>query len=299
MGVSDRRPGVVADLRLVRANGSATGFDHLEELSNQSEPTAWSRRFSRLDYRLPEYTVRLLRHVLDLLGDQSNVIVDVGSSYGFNSALLNHGLTLADLYSHYRRDHRADPAGWITADRQFFSDSRRPNTVPVIGVGLSVPALDYGVSVGLLTNGIVSDLEHDVLEPAEASLLSTSTVVCISAGTAPVGQRTFLTLVGAATKRPVIAGFFLRWVDVRPIAQTLAIAGYEFTADFESVYPQRRFASAADRRTVMDGLQQLGFPPTATELSGYQGAIPFIAVPSSMPQRHVLTGALQALTTLV
>jgi hypothetical protein len=297
--VSNRRSGALADLQLFRPNGSLPGLDHLHDMRNQPEPTAWFKRFSRLDYRLPEYTVRLLRHVLDVLGDQSNLVVDVGSSYGFNSALLNHSLTLADLYKHYRRDGRADPEGWINADRRFFSDSRRPNTVPVIGVGPSVPALDYGVSVGLLTNGITSDLEHDVLEPAEASLLSSSTVVCVSAGTGYVGQRTFLTLVGAATKRPVIAGFFLRWVDVRPIAQTLAIAGYEFTADYGSVYPRRRFASAADRRTVMEGLQQLGFSLTSTELSGYEGAIPFIAVPSSLPQRHVLTGALSTLTTPV
>jgi hypothetical protein len=294
VGVNNRRPGVPADLQLFRPHGSVTGLNDLEEICNQPEPTAWSKRSSRLDYRLPEYTVRLLRHVLGVLGGP-NVIVDIGSSYGFNSALLNHHLTLADLYSHYRRDHRADPAGWINADRQFFSDSRRPQTVPVIGVGLSVPALDYGISVGLLTNGITSDLEHDVLEPAEASLLSRSTVVCVSAGAGHIGQRTFLTLVGAATRRPVIAGFFLRWVDVRPIAQTLAIAGYEFTADYGSVYPERRFASRADRRTVLEGLQQLGFPLTSTELSGYQGAIPFIAVPSSLPQRRVLTSALSAL----
>ena len=139
---------------------------------------------------------------------------------------------------------------------------------------MSAPAIEYTVSVGLLSHGITSNLERDVLDRGAARLLSGSTVVCVCRGIGYVGQRTFLALIGSAAKRPVIVGFFLRWVDVRPIAQTLSIAGYEFTANYRSVYPVRRFASPADQRAAIAGLQELGFPLAAAELKGYHGAGP-------------------------
>src|SRR5262249_38506072 len=154
----------------------------------------------------------------EALEDQPNLVVDVRSSYGANAALLNYRLTLRDLYLHYQREDKTGRSDLINDDRRFFDETRRRHTVPVIGVDASAPAIDYGVGVALLADGITSNPEHDVLDRDAATLLAASTVVCICGGTGHVGPRTFLTLVGAATRRPVVAGFFLRSADVRPVA---------------------------------------------------------------------------------
>ena len=95
----------------------------------------------------------------------------------------------------------------------------------------------------------------------------------------------------AAAWRPAIVGFFWCWVDLRPITETRSIAGYEFTVNHRSVCPQRRFASPADQRAAIVGLQEEGFSMTAAELKGYRGAVLFVAVPNSLPQRHDVTAA--------
>lgn len=75
-------------------DAAKTSFD---DVYTRPEPTAYFKSFARLDYRIPAYTVGLLRRVLDVLGSQAHLVVDVCSSYGLNSALLNH--TLRSLIS--------------------------------------------------------------------------------------------------------------------------------------------------------------------------------------------------------
>jgi hypothetical protein len=99
-------------------------------------------------------------------------------------------------------------------------------------------------------------------------------------------------LIGASAHPPVITGFFLRWRDVRPIAQSLAVAGYEFRADYCSVFPLRRFDSVADRRAAVSGLRRLGLKETAVETNGYHGAVPFVAIPRSLRQRAAVAAAM-------
>jgi hypothetical protein len=257
-----------------------------------AEPSAFFERFEELDYRTPAYAATLLRHVLGALSEQDNVIVDLGSSYGINAALINHAVSLPGLYAHYRRDGKATTAWRIEEDRRFFTATRRSDAVPVIGIDVSSSAINYGISVGLLVAGITSDLEHDRQDHDASVLLRRSTLISASNPVEFLGSRTFITLIGASAHPPVITGFFLRWRDVRPIAQSLAVAGYEFRADYCSVFPLRRFDSVADRRAAVSGLRRLGLKETAVETNGYHGAVPFVAIPRSLRQRAAVAAAM-------
>jgi hypothetical protein len=73
------------------------------------------------------------------------------------------------------------------------------------------------------------------------------------------------------------------------------VAGYQFQANYQSVYPQRRFASAIDQRAAVAGLKRLGLTETAVERSGYHGAVPFVAFPRSLRQRAGVAAAMSSL----
>jgi hypothetical protein len=258
--------------------------------------TAFFERLSTLDYRVPAYSAALLRAVLSALSDQDNVIVDVCSSYGVNAALINHAVTLSGLYAHYCGDRRQTaPEQWAAQDAGFFSAVRRPDAVPIFGVDASAAAIKYGVDAGLLVGGTTSDLERERPGPHASVWLSRSTLISACNRVGYIGSRTFITLVGAAARPPVIAGFLLRWRDVRPIAQSLTVAGYEFRADYRSVYPHRRFASIIDQRAAVAGLKRMGLAETVVELNGYHGAVPFVAFPRSLRQRAGVAAAMSRL----
>jgi hypothetical protein len=268
---------------------------NFENVEARPEPTALFKVLSQLDYRLPVYAANLLRHVLDALAFQENVVLDVCSSYGMDAALLNHRLTLSELYSHYDRDESPAIAEYIEEDRRFFAERRRVDEVPVIGVDVSVAALSYAISVGLLQGGVRFDLDRALPDADDPAVLARSTVICVGGGTGQVLRQTLLTLVGASTKLPVITGLFPRSLDIRPVAQSLSVAGYEFTADANCVYPRERFATTADQKAAVAGLQHLALPLTATEVNGYHGAVPFVAVPKSLRHRDDVTHALSLL----
>ncbi len=223
-------------------------------------------------------------------------MVDVCSSYAVNAALMNHAITLSGLYAHYCFDRRHTGAEQSTEeDGRFFSAVRRHDAVPVVGIDVSAAAINYGVDAGLLVDGITSDLERDRPDAHASLWLRRSTLISASNRVGYIGSRTFITLVGAAARPPVIAGFVLRWRDVRPIVQSLSVAGYEFRADYQSVYPQRRFASVIDQRAAVAGLKRLGLAETAVELNGYHGAVPFVAFPRSLRQRVAVAAAISSL----
>ncbi len=231
------------------------GDPDLGDVYARPEPTAAFECLAQLDERGPAYSAALIRHVLNALADRDSAVIDLGSSYGVNAALVNHAVTLAGLYAHYRRDGDATVRWRIQEDRRFFRASRRSDAVPVVGIDVSSAAINYGLSVGLLDAGIASDLEQDRPDQDASNVLRQSTLIS-AGGPGYMGSRTIMTLVGASARPPVVSGFLLRWRDARPIAQSLAVAGYEFRAEYRSVYPQRRFSSALDRRAALDGLRR-------------------------------------------
>ncbi|KPC83446.1 hypothetical protein ADL35_17450, partial [Streptomyces sp. NRRL WC-3753] len=83
-------------------------------------------------------------------------------SYGVNAALLNHKLSLADLYDRYTD---ARETGGLSAvlladeDRTFFDELRRPEAVRTIGIDAAKRAVGYAERVGLLDAGFAENLE--------------------------------------------------------------------------------------------------------------------------------------------
>jgi hypothetical protein len=144
-------------------------------------------------------------------------------------------------------------------------------------------AVDYAVEVGLLDHGIVADLEAGDLPADAARTVGNADLVTVTGGIGYVTERTFERILGCADGdgKPWVAALCLRTVPFDPIAECLADQGL-VTEQLDGVtFPQRRFASEAERRYALGELDALGVAPDGREADGAYHVNVFLARPAA------------------
>src|SRR5439155_20697033 len=127
-----RRPIVAAGVTNPSA-GTDWGKADFEAIYNCPDPRRYFSTLGPLDYQIPHHGQGVFRAVAEVLqrrrSDRPPLgVVDLCCSYGVNAALLNHRLSLTDLYSRYAGRAPGAPAADRLAqeDRTFFATRRRP-----------------------------------------------------------------------------------------------------------------------------------------------------------------------------
>ncbi len=241
--------------------GVAGGKARFDDIYDRPDPRAYFSRLAPLDYEIPHHAQPVLRQAATeraALEDGvpgTPVVLDLCCSYGINAALLNHDVTLAEMYERYtsrtaRSMSTAELASW---DKEFYAARRRADTMPVIGLDVSVPAVHYARAAGLLDAAYTDDLEQG---PPGARL---------TRALADVYKRQLLDRV----RRPVwVSAFVLRTVSYDAIERTLAAHGLRTTADASRTYPQRLFTDERERQYAIAAVRSLGGDPTGREEAG-------------------------------
>lgn len=260
------------------------GKASFDDVYDRPDPRPYVRELSALEYQTPEHARRVFGVLVDAVRqrvDHAVSMVDLACSYGINTALLNHDLTLAEFYDRYRC---ADTAGWtseelIAADREFYAARRRDDAVHTVGLDPAANAIDYAVAVGVLDAGSADDLEAHDPSAALCAELADVGLVTVTGGIGYITAKTFDRLLGAARgpRVPWLAAFTLRWIDMRPVAAALARHGLVVERLEGHTFHQRRFADDAERRYVFGELRCLGVDPTGVETDGYHHTEFFLA----------------------
>ena len=191
-------------------------------------------------------------------------------SYGINAALLNHDVTLAEMYERYTSPAlQAMPTTELAAqDKEFYAERRRPDAVPVFGLDVAAPAVRYALEVGLLDAAFTDDLEQGPPGPALSRALAEVGLITLTGGGSYITARTFTALLDGA-RRPVwISAFVLRTVSYQPIVRALDGYGLRTTLDVSRTYPQRRFTDEREQRYAITAVRALGHDPAGREESG-------------------------------
>jgi hypothetical protein len=93
----------------------------------------------RLDYRIPNKTkplyLSIAKQLYKKLKKKINII-DIGSSYGINSALMKYNLTMSDLDDFFLEQ---EPS--IEQSKQFFENLSSDDTLDFYQIDISQPAL--------------------------------------------------------------------------------------------------------------------------------------------------------------
>ncbi|MFE9935313.1 hypothetical protein [Streptomyces hirsutus] len=256
--------------------GAGDGKSRFDDIYDRPDPRAYFGRLAPLEYEIPHHAQPVFRQVaaeraaLDDGRPHRPAVLDVCCSYGINAALLNHDVTLAEMYERYaspacRTMSTAELAAW---DKEFYAERRRPDAVPVFGLDVSAPAVHYALEVGLLDAAFTDDLEQGSPGPGLNRALAEVGLITLTGGGSYVTARTFTALLDGV-RRPVwVSAFVLRTVSYRPIVRALAAHGLSTTVDASRTYPQRLFTDQQERQYAVAAVRALGGDPAGREEAG-------------------------------
>ncbi|MEZ0090831.1 hypothetical protein [Streptacidiphilus sp. EB129] len=251
------------------------GKSTFEDIYDQPDPRAYFTRLRPLRYQTPHHAQPVFRRLLDQRArlnapGNSVKVVDLCCSYGINAALVNHNLTLEDLYARYTGPKTAglSTPELIEADKEFYAVHRREQAVPFIGIDVAPRAVAYASAVGLLDGAFAENLETGPASAKLARAVAAAGLITITGGVGYIGPRTFDTVLSHTRSPAWVAAFTLRMVDYRPIADTLAARGL-VTHTSPETYPQRRFTDDAEQQRAIARATATGHDPTGREANGY------------------------------
>ena len=253
-------------------NEAKASMDHIY---NQADPRSYFNELKKIDYAIPEIAKPVFQKLIDHMQDEDQEtvqILDLGSSYGVNAALLKYDLSMNDLYDHWDANQLegTKPEEVIERDQRYFAELDEPENIELIGLDQAENAIAYAEDVGLINSGFALNLETDPLpEPAEDVLAPVDMVVstgCIGY----VTEKTFDRLMPVVTRdrQPWIANFVLRMFPFDLIENTLTDWGYVTEKLSGETFVQREFVSAEEQEQVVEQLLDQGIDPTGKEADG-------------------------------
>jgi hypothetical protein len=257
------------------------GKHSFDDIYTAPDPRAYFSTLRKLDYNIPQLAKPYFAALIAEVG--ASTVVDIGSSYGINAALLKWGATMDELYDRYSAlDAGAQSRAELVARDRHLVDTR--NLLPgirFVGLDSSAPALAYGQEAGVLDEVVAADLERHEPTVEQRDRLAHADLVISTGCLGYVTERTLARVVAAGAGRPpVMAHFVLRMYPFEPMAQCLAGFGYH-TVHSERVFQQRRFASDEEQAQVLETLSGLGLDPHGLEADGWLYAQLFVSRPTS------------------
>ncbi|GGV22494.1 methyltransferase type 12 [Streptomyces longisporoflavus] len=254
---------------------TAAGKTRFDDIYDRPDPRAYFRTLAPLQYEIPQQAQNVFRHTLaqrsEVRGTRLPVtVLDLCCSYGINAALLNHDLTLADLYAHYTSAETAalTRGELIEADKEFYASRRRTDAVPVIGLDTAGNATSYALEVGLLDEAYAENLERHPPSDELCRAVGRVGLITVTGGIGYITHRTFEALLDA-TRVPVwVSAFVLRTVPFQQILAVLDAHGLATETDPERTYPQRLFTDPVEQAGAVAQVLKAGEDPAGLEAEG-------------------------------
>ncbi|MFG2349748.1 hypothetical protein [Streptomyces phaeochromogenes] len=288
------------DLRITAPDESAacdqTEMTSFDEVYDQPDPRHFFRLLGHWDYQTPHHAQGVFRRLAAARTRTPRAaapitVLDICCSYGINAALLNHDLTLDDLYAHYTSPQATalTTTELIEWDRAYYAAHRRPDAHRVIGIDIAANAISYALAVGLLDEGFTENLETTPPTPALLRAARPTHLVTVTGGASFLSPRTFQPLLAAAHDPVWIAAFVLRTGSYHRIADGLTSHGLITEKAAARTYPQRRFTSVQEQRYTITAVTAAGEDPRGKETHGYFHTALHMSRPPKDAAAHPLT----------
>lgn len=263
----------------------ATGKTVFGDIYTAPDPRPYCEAMQALDYVIPKHAQpmfsELFQHYREQSAKESIRVLDLGSSYGINAALLRLDLSLPDLYQRYTSSEAQalSTSELLRRDRNDYYHQPTHQTVDMVGFDVSAPALQYAQEVGLIVDAVRANLETDEVTTEQAQQLENTDCIISSGCIGYVTTTTLEKIIDAcAPHLPWMAHCVLRMFSLQQPIALLQARGYQIDISPEPV-PQRRFASREEQAQVLSRLLELGVDPTGLEDQGWLYAWVITATP--------------------
>ena len=271
-----------------KAQSAKASFDHIYDCP---DPEAYFRELQPLDYHAPQSALPIfqacIQSLQQLRGRRQLSILDLCCGYGINAALINHALSMDDLYAYYTDDERAalPLVQRLVADKDFFTRRKTSSPHQVIGIDVARNALAYARLTGLMQQSFAINLEN-LTQPMNDALiraLLNVDLIIVTGGLSYIGVTTFRRLLEKIPRqqRPWVTCFPLRISDFQePISEFIRL-GLRTEWPTKLTFRQRKFLDEAERSRVMQHLQKMKLDPTGKEADGYLHAAFYLSRPNA------------------
>ncbi|MDH3825758.1 MAG: class I SAM-dependent methyltransferase, partial [Nitrosopumilus sp.] len=235
------------------------------DIYTQKFPDDYLEEMKRLHYRIPDKTKTLYLSLAEQLYKKLSRpinILDIGSSYGINAALMKHDLEMSDLDDYFLQEENTT----LEQTKQFFEKMPSNDHLKFFQIDISDNALQFSEDVKLCKKGICVNLETESLPikevPSFDMIIATG---CIGY----IGYRAFSNLFELIKKqqtkysqseieKPVFAFSVLRIFDMEKIQQTFDYYGYSLVRTDLDPIRQRRFSDSGEKSQTVSLLHSKG-----------------------------------------
>lgn len=269
-------PAKFSDINERKAN-----FDHIYI---EKDPRLYFSYLGQLDYIIPHLAQPVFAQLVRARAETQSepvTVLDLGSSYGVNGALMKYALG----YDMLRERYTAPALQPLTSDemleldRAFYRSWPKNRNVRVIGLDISPNAVRYAQACGTVDLGFAIDLETADPTPEAAAALAEVDLIVSTGCVGYVTSKTFERLAALSRRgRPAwVASFVLRMFPYDKIAATLARYDLQ-TEQFEGVtFVQRRFANRAEMEAAIAAVEGRGIDTLGHETEGLYHADLFVS----------------------
>lgn len=264
------------------------------DIYTQKFPDNYLEEMKRLHYRIPDKTKLLYLSLAEQLYKKLSRpinILDIGSSYGINSALMKYDLEMSDLDDFFLQEENIS----LVQTKQFFEKMPSNDNLNFYQIDISDPALQFSEEVKLCKKGICVNLETENLPikeiPSFDMIIATG---CIGY----IGYKAFSNLFELIRKqqikfsqsdmdKPIFAFSVLRIFDMEKIQQTFDHYGYSLVmADLDPIR-QRRFSDSKERYQTLSLLKDKEIDSKGFEDDGHFYAHFYVASPKRLENQLI------------
>jgi SAM-dependent methyltransferase len=271
------------------------GKADFDRIYHAADPREYFRVLCGLDYVIPELAKGIFRSLIDYCGAggaRPLKVLDLGCSYGINSALINYPVDLQRLAQRYASPemYGLSPEEVVRLDRHYFSSWPRRSDVSFVGIDTSAAAIAYARAVDLLAASVTTDLETRDPTESDAAAIRGADLIVSTGCVGYITQRSFARIIECQSRRkpPVVASLVLRMFPYDEIAAELSRHGM-VTEKLEGItFVQRRFNSSDEFGAAIDRLEKLGIDPAGKEADGLLHAELFVTRPKESAERTPL-----------
>jgi hypothetical protein len=237
------------------------------DIYTQESPCGYLKEMEKLGYSISDSTKPLYNSIIKELENTLSRpinILDLGSSYGINSALMKYNLTMTELNNFFLSE--TEPTKKET--KQFYEKCASNDNMCFYQIDISDQALKFSEEMDLCKKGINVNLDDEKLELLES--LPKIDVVIATGCIGYIGYMAFVNLLKVIKNRqsnsiedkteynsPIFAFSVLRMFDMNNIEKTFDKYNYSIIKRDMKPIIQRKFSDAKEKDETISILHKM------------------------------------------